>query len=65
MLMPVLPVDQVIVPAHPVAVIVAISSPHTVALSVVNTGADAVADVPIVTVLDAADTPHDVVQVAV
>ena len=63
--MPVLPVDQVIVPVHPVVVIVAISSPHTVVLSVVNTGADGLSDVPIVIVLDAADTPHDVVQVAV
>ena len=63
--MPVDPLDHVSVPAHPVAVMVAISSPQTVVLSVVNTGADGVADVPIVIVLDAADTPHDVVQVAV
>ena len=65
MLVPVAPVDQVIVPAHPVAVIVAFSVKHTVILSVVNTGADGEGDVPIVIVLDAADTPHDVVQVAV
>ena len=65
MLVPVAPVDQVTVPAHPVAVIVAFSVAHTIVLSVVNTGAVGAGEVPIVMVLDAADTPHVVVQVAV
>ena len=65
MLTPVAPVDQVIVPAHPAAVTVAFSPPHTVALSALTDGAAGLADVPIVTGADATDVPQLVVQVAV
>lgn len=65
MLLPVAPVDQVIVPAHPVAVSVAFSPSHTVVLSALTDGAAGLSEVPIVTGSEAGDVPHVVVQVAV
>ena len=65
MLVPVAPLDQVTVPAHPVAVSVAFSPSHTVGLSALIDGADGLSEVPMVTGLDAAEVPQLVVQVAV
>lgn len=65
MLLPVAPVDQVTVPAHPVAVNVALSVPQTVVLSALTDGAAGLSEVPIVTGFEADEVPQAVVQVAV
>jgi hypothetical protein len=60
---PVAPLDQFTVPAHPLAVSVAFSSPHTFSLSAVTAGAAGLFVVPMVTDWDAADVPQAVVHV--
>ena len=58
--------DQVMVPPiQPVAVKLALSVPHTSVLLVAITGATGATPVLIVIVLDTADVPHELVQVAV
>ena len=63
--MPVAPVDQVTVPEHPVAVSVALSLSHTVALSALTDGAAGLSEVPMITGAEAFEVPQLVVQVAV
>jgi len=57
--------DQVTVPAQPLAVSVAFSPSHTVALSALTDGAAGFTEVPMVTGLEAGEVPQLVVQVAV
>lgn len=65
MFVPVAPVDQVTVPAQPVATNWAFSPSHTKVLSVVMAGAAGFAEVPMVTGSEDDDVPQLVVQVAV
>ena len=65
MLVPLMPLDQVKVPSHPAAVKVAFSSPHTVSLFVLSTGAAGLSDLPMVRLAEARDVPQAVVHVAV
>lgn len=65
MLVPVVPFDQLTVPAQPVAVNVAFSFSHTVDLLVLTDGAAGFVEVPIVTGADAFEVPQPEVQVAV
>lgn len=62
---PVAELDQVTVPAQPVAVNIAFSVPHTAVLSDVITGAAGLSEVPMIIVLEATDVPQSEVQVAV
>lgn len=65
MLTPVAPLDQVTVPAQPLAVKVAVSVPHTKVLFARILGAAGVSEVPMVVATELAEVPHAVVHVTV
>lgn len=59
------PLDQFTLPAQPLAVSVAFSSPHTFSLSAVTAGAAGLFVVPMVMLTELAEVPQSVVQVTV